>query len=157
MYGRELTSAVDIAFGCPRPAASSVNDYARYTRECMAEAYAMVRDHWGRCAVVMKDHYDAAVRPAEFQEGDLVWYFCPKARLGTSPKCTRFYSGPYRVVRKVNDVNYIIQLSLKSRQWSMLIKSNGTRSSNLPRCIVVKWSEIGGGWRWRQRAEGPGR
>ena len=117
MYGRELTSAVDIAFGCPRPAASSVNDYAWYTRERMAEAYAMVRDHWGRCADVMKDHYDAAVKPAEFQEGDLVWYFCPRARLGTSPKWTRFYSGPYRVVRKVNDVNYVIQLSPKSRQF----------------------------------------
>jgi len=116
MFGRELTSAVDIAFGCPRPAVCSTNVYAFHTRELMAEAYAIVREHWGRCAEVMKGSYDAAVKPVEFQVDDLVWYFCPRSRPGTSPKWTRFYSGPYRVVRRVNDVNYVIQLTPRSRQ-----------------------------------------
>ena len=86
MFGRELTSAVDIAFGCPRPDACSTNDYAFHTRELMAEAYGIVREHLGRYAEVMKSRYDAAVKPAEFQVDDLVWYFCPKSRPGTSPK-----------------------------------------------------------------------
>jgi len=116
MFGRELTSAVDIALGCPRPAACSANDYAFHTRGLMAEAYAIVRNHAGRCAEAMKNNYDAAVKPAEFQADDLVWYFCPRSRPGTSPKWTRFYSGPYRVVRRVNDVNYVIQLTPRSRQ-----------------------------------------
>jgi len=116
MYGRELTSAVDIAFGCPRPAACSTNDYAFHTRELMAEAYAIVREHCGRSAEVMKGSYDAAVKPVEFQVDDLVWYFCPRSRPGTSPKWTRFYSRPYWVVRRVNDVNYVIQLTPRSRQ-----------------------------------------
>ena len=110
-----MTSAVDIAFGCPRPDACSTNDYAFHTCELMAEAYGIVREHLGRYAEVMKSCYDAAVKPAEFQVDDLVWYFCPKSRPGTSPKWTRFYSGPYRVVRRVNDVNYVIQLP-RSRQ-----------------------------------------
>jgi len=115
MFGRELTSAVDIAFGCPRSAVCSTNDYF-HTHELMAEAYAIVREHWGRCAKVMKGSYDAAVKPVEFRVDDLVWYFCPRSRPGTSPKWTRFYSGPYRVVRRVNDVNYVIQLTLRSHQ-----------------------------------------
>jgi len=89
MFGRELNSAVDIAFGCPRPAACSTNDYALHTRELMAEAYAIVREHLGRNAEVMKSSYDAAVKPAQFQVDDQVWYFCPRSRPGTSPKWTR--------------------------------------------------------------------
>ena len=116
MFGPELTSAVDIAFGCPRPAACSTNDYALHTRELMGEAYGIVREHLGRYAEVMKSNYDAAVKPTEFQVDELVWYFCPRSRPGTSPKWTRFYSGPYRVVRRVNDVNYVIQLTPRSRQ-----------------------------------------
>ena len=116
LFGRELISAVDIAFCYPHPAACSPNDYAYHTRQLMAEAYALVREHTGRCAEVMKRNFDVRVKPVEFQVNDLVWCFCPRAHPGTSPKWTRFYSRPYRVVRKVNDVNYVIQLTPRSRQ-----------------------------------------
>jgi len=75
----------------------------------------MVRAHSGRCAEVTKRHYDASVKSADFRVGDQVCYFCPKARPETSPKWTRFFSGPYEVVRKVNDVNYVIRLSPRGR------------------------------------------
>jgi len=65
---------------------------------------------------VMKSSYDAAVKPAQFQVDDQVWYFCLRSRPVTSPKWTRFYIGPYRVIRKVNDVNYVIQSTARSRQ-----------------------------------------
>ena len=81
----------------------------------MAEAYAIVQEHTGQRAEVKKTSYDAGVGPVEFQVDDLVWYFCPRARPGTSPKWSRFYSGPYRVVRRLNDVNYVIRLTAKSR------------------------------------------
>ena len=115
LFRRELMSAVDIAVGCPRPPACSASEYACRTRLLMAEAYAIVREHTGRCAEVMKRSYDAGVRLVEFQVDHLVWYFCPRARPETSPKWTRFYSGPYRVFRRLNDVNYVIQLTAKSQ------------------------------------------
>jgi len=89
----------------------------------MAEAYAIVREHLGRNAEVMKNSYDAAVKPAQFQVDDQVWYFCPRSRPGTSPKWTRFYTGPYRVVRKVNDVNYVIRSTARSRQMVVHVKT----------------------------------
>jgi len=52
----------------------------------MAEAYALVREHMQHCAEVNKWAYDVAVKPVSFQPGDTVWYFCPRTRLGTSPK-----------------------------------------------------------------------
>ena len=81
----------------------------------MAEAYALVRAHSQRCAEVNKWAYDVRVKPVSYQPGDLVWYFCPRSRPGTSPKWSRFYSGPFEVVRKVNDVNYTIWLSVRGR------------------------------------------
>jgi len=122
LFGRELVSAVDIAFGCSRPPSCTVNDYAFYARQLMAEAYALVRKHTQRCAEVNKRAYDFRVKPISFQPGDLVWYFCPRSRPGMSPKWTRFYSGPYQIMRKVNDVNYVIRLSPKSR--SMIVHVN---------------------------------
>jgi len=115
LFGRELVSAVDIAFGCPRPPSCTVNDYAFHTRQRMAEAYALVRDHMQRRAEVNKRAYDVAVKPVSFQPGDMVWYFCPRARLGTSPKWTRFYKGPYQVIKRINDINYVIRATAKSR------------------------------------------
>lgn len=122
LFGRELVSAVDIAFGCSRPPSCTVNDYAFYTRQRMAEAYALVRQHTQRRAEVNKRAYDSDAKLISFRPGDLVWYFCPRSRPGTSPKWSRFYSGPYHIVRKVNDVNYVIRLSQKSR--SMIVHVN---------------------------------
>jgi len=115
LFGRELVAAVDIAFGCPRPTSCSVSEYAYQTRELMAEAYALVRAHTRQCAEVNKRLYDASVKPVEFKAGELVWYFCPRSPRGTSPKWNRFYSGPHKVVRRVNDVNYAIQLRTRGR------------------------------------------
>jgi len=73
LFGRELTAAVDIAFGCPRPPSCSVNEYAYHTRELMAEAYALVRAHTHQCAEVNKRLHDACVKPVMFEVVELVW------------------------------------------------------------------------------------
>jgi hypothetical protein len=115
MFGRELNSAVDLAFCVPGEDEVPVNDYAFSVAERMAKAYELVRAHSGRVAQNMKRIYDASAHPISCQVGDLVWYFCPRTRVGTSPKWTRFYSGPFTVRRKINDVNYVIQRSAHSR------------------------------------------
>ena len=115
LFGRELVAAVDTVYGCHRPPSCSVNEYAYHTRELMAEAYVLVQAHTRQSAEVNKRLYDAGVKPVEFEVGDLVWYFCPRSSRGTSPKWNRFYSGPHKVVRKLNDVNYVIQLRTKGR------------------------------------------
>ena len=99
LFGREPVAAVHIAFGCPRPPSSSVNEYAYHTRKLMAEAYALVQAHTRQSAEVNKKLFAASVKPVEFEFGELVWYFCPRSSHGTSPKWNRFYSGPYTVIR----------------------------------------------------------
>jgi transposase InsO family protein len=114
-FGRELNSAADLAFCVPGVEIRSVNDYARCVSQRLADAFELVREHSGRVAQLMKREYDTRVRPVSFNVGDPVLYFCPRTRIGTSPKWTRFYSGPFNIVRKLNDVNYVIQLTPRSR------------------------------------------
>jgi len=61
----------------------------------------LVRAHTRQTAEVNKKfYYDTRVRPVEFKEGELVWYFCPRSPCGTSPKWNRFYSGPTQLCGK---------------------------------------------------------
>ena len=89
----------------------SVNDYAQHVVERMASAYELVREHLGKAAEVCKARYDMKVRPVTFEVGDKVWLYCPKRLPRTNAKWTRHYNGPYTIVRRVNDVNYVVQLT----------------------------------------------
>jgi len=77
MSGRELLSAVDIAFGCPLKQACSVNNYVAFTRERMCETYDMVREHTDRAAEITKRHYDAKFRQLNSKSVTLFGIFVP--------------------------------------------------------------------------------
>ena len=42
-----------------------------------------------------------------------MWYFCPRRFKNRSPKWSLQTAGPYEIIRKINDVNYVIRLSPK--------------------------------------------
>ena len=50
-----------------------------------------------------------------FDTGDFVWLFCPRKKVGISPKLQRFWTGPYLIVEKIGDVLYRIQASKRSK------------------------------------------
>ena len=103
-FGRELSSPLDVALGLPPEESLSVNDYAQYVCHRMAEANALVRMHARKRTAGMKQQYDGVVRPATFEPDDLVRYYYPRKLKGRSPKWSRYYVGPYRIVKRVNDV-----------------------------------------------------
>ena len=106
---------MDVALGLPPEESLSVNDYAQYVRHRMAEANALVRMHAQKRTAEMKQQYDGAVRPVTFAPGDLVTHYYPRKLKGRSPKWSRYYVGPYRIVKRVNDVNYVIRLNDRAR------------------------------------------
>ena len=114
-FGRELPSFLDVALGLPTEDSLSVNDYAQYVRDRMTEANSLVRVHARKRTADMKQQYDRVVRPTTFEPGDQVMYYYPRKRKGRSPKWSRYYVGPYRVVKRLNDVNYVIRLHDRTR------------------------------------------
>ena len=84
-------------------------------RHRMAEANALVRVHARKRTAEMKQHYDRVVRPTTFEPGDLVRHYYRRKLKGISPKWSRYYVGPYLIVKRVNDVNYVIHLNDRTR------------------------------------------
>ena len=109
MYGRELNAAVDLVLGNPSGPPQSVNDYAAHLVGMMGDAYDEDREHLGPSTERYKRYYDFSAKPREFSSGELVWVFSPRTYKGRTPKWSRCYSGPFEIVRRVNQVNYAVR------------------------------------------------
>ncbi|UYV69952.1 hypothetical protein LAZ67_7001313 [Cordylochernes scorpioides] len=48
-------------------------------------------------------------RSVEYRVGDLVWVFTPVRKTGLSEKLLKKYFGPYKITRKVSEVNYEVE------------------------------------------------
>ena len=111
VYGREMCLPVDLMF----PSAHEEDNppcgpaYVEYLRRAITSAHLFARDHLQKAAQRQKKGYDAYTRdrPA-FQDGDLVRYFYLPLTQGN--KFARPWTGPWRIISKVTDVDYRISL-----------------------------------------------
>lgn len=70
------------------------------------EAFDTARSHQEKTDLLRKLSYDAKHHPVEFNEGSLVLLHSSLRRQGISPKLSKTYDGPYRVLQKLSDVTY---------------------------------------------------
>jgi transposase InsO family protein len=113
MFGREALTPLDLEF----PLSSSAVDYDQYNycdyvnklHEILAEVYEAARLKSANAAQLRKRTYDATVKYTEFQEGDTVGLKRESLKPGEYKKWTLHYEGPYVVIRRLNDVNYVIK------------------------------------------------
>ena len=116
MHGREAICPLDLVVNTPYDdVPSNRNQYADELVERLKEAFRRVNDHSGNQAERMKRSYDANVRKSKFELEQLVWYYYPRRYRGRLPKWSRFYTGPFRVEKLLNDVNYIIKKTPTSK------------------------------------------
>jgi len=112
VYGRELRFLNDLLYtDVEDQEVASVSSIEFVTEKQLwfEKAIALVRETLGNKAERSKKRYDMRVKPAAYQVGELVYYFCPRHLVGRSPKWQRFYSGPFLVVEKLGAVNLRIQ------------------------------------------------
>jgi hypothetical protein len=62
----------------------------------------------------MKTRYDKLANCAGYQEGDRVWLYRPTRTKRRSPKLQSSWEGPYKIIKRINDVVYRIQRSPSS-------------------------------------------
>jgi hypothetical protein len=55
-----------------------------------------------------KQHYDSKHEVANFKIGDLVWITNPTLNTGTTPKFSKLWKGPYRVIERTNNLNFTL-------------------------------------------------
>jgi len=114
VYGRELRFPNELMYTdvdeCETMAVSSI-DFVAERQELFKKAFAIAREMLGNTAERSKKRLDMQVKTTAYDVGDWVYYFCPRHRVGRSPKWQRFYSGPFLVVEKLGAVNLRIQKS----------------------------------------------
>ena len=110
MFGREMSLPLDVMFGPPpRQAARYLcpSEYAQWLRQSLWKAHEHARRSLGVAAARQKRNYDANCKPFDYKVGQMVWKWVPP---GGSKKLVTGWKGPYRIVRKITDINCDLQL-----------------------------------------------
>jgi hypothetical protein len=116
MHGREAICPLDLLIETPVEAMPpDGNRYAEQLVERLKVAFAAVNRHTTDQVERMKRRYDANVRVKEFRLHQLVLYYYPRRYQGRTPKWSKMYIGPYRIVAVLNDVNFVIKKSPRSK------------------------------------------
>jgi len=92
----------------------SYSDFVEDQRKNFRDGIDTARESLGLNADRSKKRYDMRVRSNVYEVGDWVFYFCPRHRIGRSPKWQNFYSGSYLIVKINGMVNLHIQKTLKA-------------------------------------------
>jgi hypothetical protein len=112
MFGREVLTPFDVIAAKPLPESElNIDSYVADLRDTMENAYRIVRNNTHVAARQRKKIYDSKIKRAEFAAGNFVWVYHPRAWKGRSPKWTNYYSGPFRVERRMNAVMYVVKRS----------------------------------------------
>ncbi|UYV84370.1 K02A2.6-like [Cordylochernes scorpioides] len=115
MFGRELRLPCDLEFGSPGEPPAEVTDYVNNLRSILLETHESVRAKIRTASHRMKTRYDQRANHDGFRQNDLVWLFHPKRKKGFSLKLMPVWEGPYKIIRRINDLVYRIQRSSKSK------------------------------------------
>ena len=109
MFGRELYTPLDVIIKTPLDTQISSDEYVDRQQHLLHNAYWIVRDHLNAAMQTNKRYYDESVHKHLYSVGEWVWYYKPRLQTGKSPKWSRLYSGPFRVMQRLSDITYVIQ------------------------------------------------
>jgi hypothetical protein len=114
-YGRELANSVNLLLANPTTEYETYGEFASEVIERMTFAHQLARETLQGTAMQAKRYYDAMVRPQVFHPGDAVLVYYPRRRQRHFPKWQRLFSMEAKVVSRVNDITYVVQIA-RSRQ-----------------------------------------
>jgi hypothetical protein len=115
VFGRELRLPCDLLFGVPPDKERPRTNYAAELVDHLHDIHQYARQHLKLASDRMKTRYDKLANSAGYQEGNMVWLYRPIRTKGKSPKLQSSWEGPYKVVKRINDVVYRIQRNPRSR------------------------------------------
>ena len=108
LFGRDPSTPLDLLFGSPPtmllrdPSVSE--EYAHLLRQGMENAHAYARDNI--CRAVRRQRRLYHQQAKQFEVGDRVWLFSPRAVPDLSRKLTTYWTGPWTILEKLNDLTY---------------------------------------------------
>jgi transposase InsO family protein len=115
MTGREAKWQVDLLLPKPEPikGEAPVGEYMETLLNQQERVHALVRSHIKKAAEINTHWYDLKVKPQQFADGSAVYVYVPKRVKGRTPKWQCYYKTEGTVVKKLNDVTYVV----RSKSW----------------------------------------
>lgn len=115
IFGADLRLPADLKFGRNPSITTGKGDYWETFRDEIEGIHQHVRQRTQVMSNKMKDRYDRAVNSKGFREGDLVLLYNPLRKKGLCPKLQTSWEGPYKVIKRLNDVVYRIHSCTQRR------------------------------------------
>jgi hypothetical protein len=110
-FGRNIPTSLDVLMANPEVEGyHNYGEFAEKTAQRMQYAFNVACDVSLKLPEASKKYYDARVRPKLLEEGDKVLAFCPQRRLNVFAKWAKPFSVQAEVLRRVNDVTYLINI-----------------------------------------------
>ncbi|UYV71623.1 hypothetical protein LAZ67_8003894, partial [Cordylochernes scorpioides] len=109
LFGREPMSLLDDE---NIPTESNMDDYDEYTENYLdkiASTRQVVINNTEKTQKRMKRNYDKKHNERIYEPGHLVAVWTPVRKIGKCEKLLRKYFGPYRILKKLSNVNYLIE------------------------------------------------
>ena len=114
MMGRNLNLPLDVVLGKPKQDRESYSQYGRKLENIINHIHDIARRNLKFSSDAQKRVYDHKANQRLYQEGDLVWLYHNKRSVGLSTKLACKWTGPHKIVKRLNDVIYRVQKSSKS-------------------------------------------
>ncbi|CAG2193224.1 unnamed protein product [Mytilus edulis] len=113
MLGREIRLPLEVTLGTSQCVSNDIltpGEFVHNSKGRLEKAHIVARKHLANNAQRRKNYYDNKVNLVIYQNFDKVWYLHGTRKEGISPKLQPLYMGPCLITRKLNDLNYKIQL-----------------------------------------------
>jgi hypothetical protein len=143
MHGREAICPLDLLLDTPQQNFPlNVNEYADELVDRLKSAFRIVTEHQKSQVERMKRNYDVNIKTPSFKVGDMVWYYYPRRFSGRSPKWSRVYIGPYKITAALNDVNFVLKTSPRSKPFVVHIDKLRPFFGSTPQCWLKTNTEF---------------
>ncbi|CAM5137915.1 unnamed protein product [Eretmochelys imbricata] len=140
--GLDLDLMRDEWEGKATPDGESVVEYVLIFRERLAELMGLARANLARAQKKQKVWYDRTVRARAYATGDLVRVLIPMRK----DKLQATWEGPFKVVKQLNEVNYVVELSNRAyhrRVYHVNMMKPYNARGNVVLAVYGHWEEQG--------------
>jgi hypothetical protein len=118
LFGREMRLPQDIVLGYEDTVYNTQErtDYIDEVEYRLKYSHAKVKEHLQSIKNKRDEENAVLTSMKEFKVGDLVMVYMPNPPKGVNPKFYSPWRGPYKVLERVGDSNYLIELPMEQGQ-----------------------------------------
>ncbi|UYV72119.1 hypothetical protein LAZ67_9001873 [Cordylochernes scorpioides] len=109
MFGREPTSLLDDRNISVDIDKDDYDEYIKHHLDKINRTRKLVINNTIKTQERMKKNYDKKHMERSYEPGELVAVWTPIRKIGKCEKLLRKYFGPYRIIKKLSNVNYLIE------------------------------------------------